>query len=79
MTDLTPREMIEYVTLTEKSPEAIRFVARVNGLMAADPILQAKIQALEAVYDALSLPPDAAREALWQMKDSVQDEAYREM
>ncbi len=79
MTDLTPQEMIEYVTLTEKSPEAIRFVARVNGLMAADPILQAKIQALEAVYDALSLPPDAAREALWQMKDSVQDKAYREM
>ncbi len=74
MTTLTPEEMIEYVTLTEKSPAAVRFVARVNTLMAADPALRAKIEALETVYDALSLPPDAAREALWQ--EAAEGEAF---
>ncbi len=66
MNTLTPREMIDYVTLTDTSPEAILFVARVNGMMAEHPELRAKIEALEAVYDALTLPPDAAREVLWQ-------------
>ncbi len=61
---LTPEEMIDYITLTEKTPETIRFVARVNAILAQDEELRRRIAALEAVYDTLTLPPTVARNLL---------------
>ena len=61
---LTIEEMIRYVTLREKTPESVRFVVRVNGMMATDEALRRKIGALEALYETLTQAPCEEREAL---------------
>ena len=68
---VTTEEMIRYVTLRERSPEAIRFVARMNGMIAKDETLRRQVAALEALYDEINLAPTEERRAFLQEAEAL--------
>lgn len=60
---LTAEEMIDYITLNQKTPETIRRVAAINAMLAEDEALRRRMAALEAIYDRIALAPTEERRA----------------
>ena len=61
--NLTAEEMIDYITLTKKTPQTIRRIAAVNAMLAEDEALRRRMAALEALYDQVALAPTEERRA----------------
>ena len=60
---LTAEEMIDYITLNQKTPETVRRVAAINAMLAEDEALRRRMAALEAIYDQIALAPTEERRA----------------
>lgn len=74
---LTTEEMIEYITLHERTPETVRRVAQINTLLARDEDLRRRMAALEALYDSITLSPTEDRKAFL-LQAAAQKEGLQE-
>lgn len=72
---MTNEEIIDYITLKERTPENLRRIVAMNRLMAQDPDLRRRVETLEAVYDALALPRTQERLAFLQSQEIRQEDA----
>ena len=72
---MTNEEIIDYITLKERTPENLRRIVAMNRLMAQDPDLRRRVETLEAIYDALALPCTQERLAFLQSQEIRQEDA----
>ncbi|MBQ1216513.1 MAG: hypothetical protein IIX85_00980 [Clostridia bacterium] len=72
---MTNEEIIDYITLKERTPENLRRIVAMNRLMAQDPDLRRRVETLEAIYDALALPRTQERLAFLQSQEIRQEDA----
>ncbi|MBQ2273383.1 MAG: hypothetical protein II337_07990 [Clostridia bacterium] len=72
---MTNEEIIDYITLKERTPENLRRIVAMNRLMAQDPDLRRRVETLEAIYDALALPRTQERLAFLQSQELRQEDA----
>lgn len=72
---ITNEEIIDYITLKERTPENLRRIVAMNRLMAQDPDLRRRVETLEAIYDALALPRTQERLAFLQSQEIRQEDA----
>ena len=72
---MTNEEIIDYITLKERTPENLRRIVAMNRLMAQDPDLRRRVEALEAIYGALALPRTQERLAFLQSQEIRQEDA----
>ena len=77
MDSLTTEEILQYITLNTVTPESVRFVARVNALMAEDEGLRRRIEALEEIYDSLTLPPEDLLPYLLEQEEGQEQNQYQ--
>lgn len=77
MDSLTTEEILQYITLNTATPESVRFVARVNALMAEDEGLRRRIEALEEIYDSMTLPPRDLLPYLLEQEDEREQNQYQ--
>ncbi len=77
MNQLSTEEILQYITLNTATPESIRFAARVNALMAEDDGLRRQIEALEEIYDSLTLPPQDLLPYLLEQEDGQEQHQYQ--
>ncbi|MBQ5820405.1 MAG: hypothetical protein IIW31_04140 [Clostridia bacterium] len=72
---MTNEEIIDYITLKERTPENLRRIVAMNRLMAQDPDLRRRVETLEAIYDTLALPRTQERLAFLQSQEIRQEDA----
>lgn len=72
---MTNEEIIDYITLKERTPENLRRIVAMNRLMAQDPDLRRRVETLEAIYDALALPRTQEHLAFLQSQEIRQEDA----
>lgn len=72
---MTNEEIIDYITLKERTPENLRRIVAMNRLMAQNPDLRRRVETLEAIYDALALPRTQERLAFLQSQEIRQEDA----
>ena len=72
---MTNEEIIDYITLKERTPENLRRIVAMNRLMAQDPDLRRRVETLEAIYDVLALPRTQERLAFLQSQEIRQEDA----
>ena len=72
---MTNEEIIDYITLKERTPENLRRIVAMNRLMAQDPDLRRRVETLEAIYDTLALPRTQERLAFLQSQELRQEDA----
>ena len=76
---ISATELTEYLTMREKTPENIRLAARVNAAANRDPALRDRINALETLYDALTVDPVRRRAFLRAVESEGTRESEREV
>ena len=76
---ISATELTEYLTMREKTPENIRLAARINAAANRDPVLRDRINALETLYDALTVDPVRRRAFLRAVESEGTRESEREV